>query len=420
MKQLWKTSTTALLLSFLLVSCGENSESNERNDGDSEDYSASEGNSPEKSKDSGDEGSATLLTQEDIDFYGAQGFELALMNEKIVLVEYTGAETEVVIPDIVTAVGEEAFYRSNEITSIIIPDSVTEIQSSLSAVTNHYSGAFGGCNHLTNIEIPDSLEKMGGIYDFHLFSPWVSSHTEEFVILGDGFLYQYNGEGGDVVIPQGVKRIGTVAFNNNDITSLTIPDSVTAIQDYAFCMNDLNKLKDWTDMPIPDSVVEIGHQSFPYWATWYQNQTEEFVIVGDGVLLRYNGEGGDVVIPDGVKYISASFDPDSEGRGYGTDFAPSITSITIPDSVTGIASKAFHRTEITELTLPDSVTEIGYQAFWQCWKLRKITIGDSVRNIDPYAFLSCDALEEINLPQGSYAEQYFESGVNSQVPRNYT
>lgn len=57
----------------------------------------------------------------------------------------------------------------------------------------------------------------------------------------------------------------------------------------------------------------------------------------------------------------------------------SLTSITIPDSITSIGTSAFQNcTSLTSITIPDSVTSIGDSAFQNCTSLTNITIPDSV------------------------------------------
>lgn len=109
--------------------------------------------------------------------------------------------TSIVIPDSVTEIGGEAFYDCENLKSIVIPDSVTAIEES----------ALCGCTSLTNIVIPDSV-----------------------MVIGEG------------------------AFAGcTSLTSIVIPDSVTAIEEYAFC--DCENL---TNIVIPDSVMAIGEGAF--------------------------------------------------------------------------------------------------------------------------------------------------------------
>ena len=77
----------------------------------------------------------------------------------------------------------------------------------------------------------------------------------------------------------------------------------------------------------------------------------------------------------------------------------SLTSITIPDSVTRIGSYAFcNCNSLTSITIPDSVTAIEYAAFSNCTSITSVTIPDSVTSIGSYAFCNCNSLTSITIP----------------------
>ena len=76
----------------------------------------------------------------------------------------------------------------------------------------------------------------------------------------------------------------------------------------------------------------------------------------------------------------------------------SLTSITIPDSVTSVGGNAFESCSLTSVTIPDSVTEIGYDAFKDCHSLTSVTIPDSVTEIGGAAFQNCTSLTSISIP----------------------
>ena len=77
----------------------------------------------------------------------------------------------------------------------------------------------------------------------------------------------------------------------------------------------------------------------------------------------------------------------------------SLTSITIPGSVTSIGGGAFYGcTGLTSITIPDGVTSIGDYAFYECTGLTSITIPDSVTSIGCSAFYGCTGLTSITIP----------------------
>lgn len=97
-----------------------------------------------------------------------------------------------------------------------------------------------------------------------------------------------------------------------------------------------------------------------------------------GVLTKYVGPGGDVVIPDGVSRIGVRVFEGSFG----------LTSVLIPDSVTSISVRAFKACRnLTSVTIPESVTSIGKDAFRECGNLTLFLPGN-LQKTEP-AFAKC-------------------------------
>ena len=114
-------------------------------------------------------------------------------------------------------------------------------------------------------------------------------------------------------------------------------------------------------------------------------------VIENGVLLQYNGPGGDVVVPDGVTDI-----------GWGV-FArrTDLTSVVIPKGVTEIKRYAFDQCRnLTRVTIPEGVTEIGENAFEYCASLTSVVIPKGVTAIGEFAFYDCASLKEISIPDG--------------------
>jgi hypothetical protein len=360
-----------------------------------------------------------------------------------VLISYSGNATNIVIPKGVTTIGEEAFNctNRNKITSITMPDSVTTIEASafaqLKSLTkltlsknlksigdSAFFGcskiktiklsyglkrieyeAFGECTSLTNMAIPATVTYIGenSVYSW--------SKKQEFVILGDGILYKYNGKGGNVVIPNNVKIIGECAFAYNPtstdaVKSVTIPGSVKEIWDAAFngCSN-LTSVKlaegiksispgafsncpKMTKINIPKSLDDTSLVSFRS-KVRLDKQSEEFDIRGNGVLFKYNGTDANVVIPEEVKIIGLNaFYQNS-----------TMESVVIPDSVVSIGPAAFMACiHLEQVDIPDSVKSIGDYAFEGCYHLSTVQLPKGLTCIADSTFSSCVSLERFNIP----------------------
>ena len=192
--------------------------------------------------------------------------------------------TEYVIPHSVTTIGNHAFYGCIKLESITIPDSVTTI--------GYFS--FGYCNSL------------------HEFKGRFASEDGRCLII-DGVLKAFApADVTEYIISNSVTSIDARAFQGYSLESITIPDSVTSIGDYAFCY-----CSSLTSVTIGDSVTTIGNNAF-------------------------NG-------------------------------CSSLTSVTIPDSVTTIGNGAFFAcSSLTSVTIGDSVTKIGYATFAFCENLNTV------------------------------------------------
>ena len=118
----------------------------------------------------------------------------------------------------------------------------------------------------------------------------------------------------------------------------------------------------------------------------------------EATITGYSGAGGAVEIPavvDGISVVKVG-DGSPPIFGYGNT---TVTSVTIPDSVTSIGDYAFSNcSSLTSITIPDSVTSIGYFAFYSCSSLTSIAIPDSVTSIGDGAFRSCTSLTSVTLP----------------------
>ena len=180
-------------------------------------------------------------------------------------------------------------------------------------------------------------------------------------------------------------------------TSVEIPSEisgvpVTSIGSWAF--EHCSKL---TSITIPDSITRIDKFAFNATPWFKAKQKENPLVIVSNILIDGTTCSGDVVIPASVASISA----------YAFCNCSGLTSVTIPNSVTSIGEYAFEScSSLNPIVIPDSVTSIGDHAFYYCQSLISITIPDSVISIGISAFKGCLNLTEILVDKNN---QYYVS-----------
>ncbi|MDE5931977.1 MAG: leucine-rich repeat domain-containing protein, partial [Lachnospiraceae bacterium] len=191
----------------------------------------------------------------------------------------------------------------------------------------------------------------------------------------------YNDERTSIEIPDTITEIGDFAFARSALTNAVIPTGVTRIGYAAFYHCD-----GLANVVIPETVTEIEPSAFANTAwlrNWEQSAGENFLIVGDGILLDYRGTDSVVVIPDGVKTIGADAFASHTG----------ITKVIIPDSVETIGEGAFAGcSSLTETEGGQSVRRIKDRAFQGC-PLQTIQIPASVEEIGLRAYDTADSIK---------------------------
>ena len=233
----------------------------------------------------------------------------------------------------------------------------------------------------------------------------------------------------EVVLPSTLKKIGSEAFRNTQLTSITLPEGLTEIGSYAFSDSSLKEVvlpstltkigynafldTKITELYIPDSVTNLDPSSFGFSGNYSnvlppltkvslpsrlqstgspfsgQESLKEVVFRGNWKTIPsglFSGIGIEkLVIPEGVTEI-----------GSNAFLGSSLKEVVLPSTLKKIDSGAFRQTQLTSITLPEGVTEIGSNAFSGS-SLKEVVLPSTLTQISSSAF-SSSSLKEVVLP----------------------
>lgn len=353
------------------------------------------------------------------------------------------------VPDGITFIAEGAFANDEKLVSVTIPDSVTDIGS----------GAFYGCTSLLSITIPDSVTSLGSMAFYGCVSLESVKLSENITTLyPETFYYCQSLESIDlpekltsvgpscfygcialseVVFPMGLEAIGSNCFSgcislreltglqNTKIESvsdmvfascsallrISLPLNVKSIGSGAFygCTN-------LVEINIPLSVTEVGMMALSF-TPWYRENTETFLIVGDGVLIKSNFNPNSADEPgtldlSGLEIKSignscfANVAAAQYSSAYGYKYHSNIKKVIIPEGVISIGSGAFYGcANIESVTLPSTLETIGGSAFYGFTTdgtFSDLTVSfancKSLKTINDEAFFGCYGIEMLDIP----------------------
>ena len=334
---------------------------------------------------------------------------------------------EIVIPDTVKYIGGYAFYNCNSLLEITIPKSVTAIGTF----------AFGGSTAISRVNIED-------------VAAWCSIDFSGTPIANPlnkgGALYLDGKQITNLVIPDGVKRIGYYAFYNyKTLKSVTIPSSVEYVGERAFenCTAIENvyieDLAAWCDiyfgrfcgtsnpmmygadlylnnkivenLIIPDGVERIYGYAFTGAESLKSVTVPESVLGIDQYAFADCTELSSIKLPDTLAYMGAQafyntkyYNITTNWKNgilyvgnYLTNAKKNVTAVVVKEGTKIIADGAFAGSTVNDLTLPEGLVSIGRCAFEECTALESVEIPESVKYIEGSAFIYCSGLTEVRI-----------------------
>ena len=270
--------------------------------------------------------------------------------------------TSVNIPNTVCSIGSQAFYGCSGLKSVIIPSSVTSIVDNafeacdnietLTYNTNALGCVFSENKSLVTVNIGNSVTKIADL------AFWGCGHLK------------------NVAISESVKSIGDAAFYGVELPTLSVPKSVSAIgRDAFYGVGNLQ---------YSGTAIDVYGN---YWGALFINGVVEgdflFADASKNRIVKYLGQGGNVVIPNSVVSIGdAAF-----------EYCYELKSVVFPNTLKGVSASAFNFTGLQgKLVLPNSLETIEENAFSGCFDLDTVIIPNSVVSVGEGAFSNCSNL----------------------------
>ena len=272
------------------------------------------------------------------------------------LLWYNGTSDSVQIPLRCTAVASYAFARCSYLKSFTANEGLISVGT----------GAFYGCGALLQVDLPSTVSEIGA-YAFD-GTPYLQN-AGEFATVGDGVLIRYQGTDTDVIIPDSVRRIASRAFTSSKMRSVVIPESVYAVDAYAF-------------------AECVGLEKITL--------NEGLVTVGDGAFRGCKAMK-ELKTPSTLSYLGqAAFCGDS-----------SLQSASVRGSDLTLSYNAFKDcTALNYTLLSDGVSALYDNAFDGCTALEGVSVSPDTENISSSALSGCEKAV-VCCPEGSAAAATF-------------
>ena len=365
---------------------------------------------------------------------------------------------KVTLPTYLEEIGDSAFMKCINLSSISMPSTLKKLGNSvfdsctnLSSVTLNegltYIGSqtFSNCVALREFDFPDSLEYLGlnvfaGCHD--LIELTYDAKTVNYI---DGWVINSLNIDGEVEIKDGTVGLSNYAFNDQELTSIKLPDSLKYIGLNAF--NDCDKLE---TLYIGKNIKRIDENAFykckslnnvyiadetPWHKVKIEDNAELFryadkVYYGDNLFEVYEVPYGEeliesnvfynlktlkeVVIPSTIKTIlKDAFAYTTSLKDIYIDDLSAWCKIDFETSMSNPLgyNKLILNTEVLQdIVIPMDVKEIKPYTFYMYKRLLSVELHDKITLIGAYAFNSCENLKKINLDNVKHIDNFAFTG----------
>lgn len=358
----------------------------------------------------------------------------------------TATLTEIIVPDSVKTIGNNAFNNQTALRRLVLPDNLTSIG-------NYIADSSRELQVLCSRDSATAHLITKNVYEYGFTDPAEPEYSWRYE--GDSMvLTVYRGMAANVTVPSGVTAIGERAFyENKTLETVNLPEGLKEIRGNAFqsCTklrkvtfpSTLEKLGTYafddcsqlTQVILPDNVTTVGICPFydtlifckrdsvtarsisasesyklcdpddPDWLWRYETD-------GSLSLCGYRGSASAITLPtwatrvaayarwSEAEQLSSIVIPEGYTElGDNAFFGSSLRSISLPGSLRTIGDYALENKSMSMLQLPEGLESIGKDAFRYCWHLTSLTIPTTVTSIPHCIAYGCDELTTVVLPR---------------------
>ncbi len=360
--------------------------------------------------------------------------------------EPDGAEAEYTVPSKID--GKKVYgiasgaYKNCAFTSLVIPDGVEVLESE----------AFSGCGELTSVMIPSSVTELEGAFKLCVSIADMKIKGDGYKV-EDGTVYSKDGKtlvltlagtvspGDTVTIKDGVEKIAPFAFNRSEMSALVLNQGLKEIGEQAFySCKRLSGLK----VNCPD--LKIGVFAFGYCTDLVSVDIDDVYYIGEDAFRRCNSlktveaENVDylgtgcfrmcpalttVYISGSYNYVPADlftgcslledcildgdFSSDRVNMIDGNEIktinnsafsgCAALPAPIIPDGIVKIGPYAFNQCSFTNVYIPEGVKTVSEMAFYECESVKTISLSKTLEEIGFQAFAYCENIQSVTIPK---------------------